>query len=247
MQWNDLITGALLEIGAVSQGDTPSNDDMSFSQGKLNELLDEWAARKAYVYSVVFTPYTLQANLNPHTIGPNGTFNVTQRPVRLEGAAIILNTTTPNTDMPINIRDDDWWNFQRVKSLPSNVPTDVYYSPDFPLGQLFFWPVPNFAYGVRLATWDLIPQIANFNSVISLPPGYQKALRLSLAEDLISPFRVQMDATQLMALNNSAKMARKAIQGNNNQSPRMSTAEAGQPQKSGKRSDFNWADGSIVR
>lgn len=241
----DLITYALQEIGALAQGETPSSDDVNYAFVKLNELIDEWAARKAYVYAMQFIVYTLVPGLSPHTIGPSGaTFNATIRPVRIEGATLVLNTSTPTVDVPINVRDDQWWNYLRVKNLQSNLPTDLYYQPDWPNGSLFFWPVPNQNYQVRLETWNAINQIASVDTVISFPQGYEKALRLSLAEDLIPGFE---KANPSPVLFQKALLARKAIQGNNDQSPTMMTVEAGMPNRgSSTRSDFNYISGLPV-
>jgi hypothetical protein len=243
---NDILNAAAQEIGVLGQGDTLSAYDQALALQKCNDILDEWAARKAYVYNDAFLLFTLTANHAPHLIGPNLTspdFAVTQRPVRIEGWDLVLSNLSPVVDLPrTRMRDSTWWTNQRVKSLASNVPTDLYYEPDFPNGQLNFWPVPNFAYQVRLQVWNVINQFA-LGQVFNLPPGYRRALTLTLAKDLCGPFRREWTETQAEGL---AK-AIKAILGNNDESPRMATAEPGQQGRgSGKRADFNWMDGSVV-
>src|ERR1017187_6821801 len=147
MTIQDLIYNALTEIGVIAQGETLSAADANFALSKANDMFDEWSARKVYAYSMDFTAYTLIPGLSPHTIGPSGaTFTVPVRPMRIESATIILNTSSPNVEIPIAIRDDQWWANERVKSLLSQIPTDLYYNPKFPNGELYFWPVPNLAY-----------------------------------------------------------------------------------------------------
>jgi hypothetical protein len=299
----DLITGSLQEINAVAQGETPESGDANFALTKLNDLLDEWAARKCYIYDISFPVYTLQPGLSPHTIGPmvqlssssltnnlatfigansfnNGdavtVFNSTnslnlsgraqlttptqfsvaliaanvpgasdtgnaiisgttaptfatpnqgQRPQKVEAASLVLNNSTPNVDIPMNIRDADWWMANRVKPLQTDIPTDLYYDPNFPNGSLYFWPVPNYAYEVRLKLWGTIPQFPNVNYPVSLPPGYGKAIKMSLARDLIGPFQGSWGQQQ----EDSWKRAMKAIESNNIKSPRGNTADAGMP------------------
>src|ERR1017187_4793277 len=158
-----ILTNALIEAEWLAQGEQPEPQDADFALGKLNDLLDEWAAQERYVYAKLFSLFTLAPGLSPHTIGPGGgaTFALAQRPVRIDGCTIVLaNTDGTSTDIPINTtRDADWWNFVRIKNLQSQIPTDLYYEPDIPNGSMFFWPVPNYNYQARVESWQAIQQI----------------------------------------------------------------------------------------
>lgn len=240
----DVVAQAMQEINSLAQGEVPSNDDASYCLKKLNRMLDEWAAENRYVYSKVFTAYPLTPNLQPHTIGPSGaTFTVSQRPVRIENANIILNSTNPTTRIPLNLRDDDWWSKVRVPGVTSTTPTDLYYSPDWPNGSIYLWPVPTAAYEVEIETWTLLSQLPALTTVVNLPPGYLNAIVCSLAERICSAFGAQPAATLVM----EAKNARVAIQGNNAQSPRAMTLDAGMPDKGSRKGGggggFNWITG----
>ena len=235
-----LINDALLEINVLEQGETASAAVAQFCLGRLNGILDEFSAAKRYCYNVNFQAFTLVAGLSPHTIGPSGTFVVPNRPSRIEGATLILNTSPQNVDLPMAIQDDQWWNYQRVKSLQSNVPTDLYYSPDIPNGSLYFWPVPNFAYGVRLETSVILQQIASLTAALILPPAYYRALMLSLAVDIATPMGGSVPATTAAKQMRSVRI----LQGNTMASPTTTTAEAGQ--KGGRTEPyFNYVSGSF--
>ncbi|MES2136997.1 MAG: hypothetical protein V4502_08065 [Pseudomonadota bacterium] len=242
----DIAIDALREITVLGATDlAPEAVDAQLCLRTGNRMLDAWAARKVYAYSIDFTAYTLVPNLAPHTIGPTGaTFTVGQRPVRLEGAALILNNVTPNVDSPIlNIRDAAWWNNQRVKSLKTAVPTDVYYNPAWPNGQLNFWPVPDFAYGVRLETWVLLPQFTNLTDPFSFPPAFREAFVLSLAELLCRPFGKKQQ--EVPDLKGDAARARAIFQSNNAKSPRIASADYGSEGSptAGSRPTFNYYSG----
>ena len=240
-----VITNALIEAEWLAQGEQPNSDDAAFTLGKLNDLLDEWSAQERYVFAKLFTLFTLVPNLSPHTIGPgNGaTFALPQRPVRIDGCTIVIpNNDGTSTDIPINSsRDADWWNNVRIKSLPSEIPTDLYYEPDVPNGSMFFWPVPNFAYGARVESWQTVSQFASVNDTLVLPPAYRKAITLTVAEELAGPRSADPKLAR------AAEEARSAIWSNNAPSPSMSTAQAGMPsqgQGGGGRPDFNFLDGT---
>lgn len=245
MTARDLVTKVFLELNAFAPGDPIPEDDAQYALDETNALLDEWAARKAYAYNVTFSVFTLVPNLAPHTIGPNNaTFNVPQRPTRLESAAIILNNQTPNVDQPLNLRDDAWWADERVKNLTTNLPTDLYYSPDFPNGSLNFWPVPNFAYGVRLELWGILSQIASLQATFSMPPAYLNAIKYSVAERIANPYGAQaVEMVSSQTFQKKLSQALKAVQINNQTSPRVASADYGMRGQKGNRPTFNYYSG----
>jgi len=243
----DILTDALIEIGALAPGEQAGADEAQWAFRKLNYLLDVWAARKNYVYSNTFNTYVLVPGLSPHTIGPNGaTYNVTQRPVKVEAATIILNNVNPNVEVPLKIRDEKWWMDEvTIKALQTSQPTDLFYSPDWPNGSLYFWPVPDTNYGVRLMVWGILAQFQAITDPIggpggstTIPPAYRAAMMLSLAEDMLPGSK--RDANQVLLT--KAAQARMAVFGNNTPVPRTSTQDSGVPgpDNSTKQSNFNY-------
>jgi len=220
----------------------------------LNQIVDQWAARKCYAWATPFTEYTLTPNHQPHLLGPgllSPDFATapagSPRPPRIESAALILNNVTPNVDVPLNVRDAGWWANQRVKALATNVPTDVYYQPDFlgasPAGALWLWPVPTFAYGMRLQTWEQLLQFATVGTSFVAPPSYLAAAALTLAEVLgdMCPDPLCRPPPGLPA---RAARARAILGMNNNSSPRIASADIGMhPSGGARRGDFNYYSG----
>lgn len=240
LQARDICTAALQEFGGIGATDAPSNEDATFVLGKLNRLLDTWNADRGAVYAAAFATYNLTPNLSPHTIGPTGTFVVGQRPVSIDDAGLVLNNVTPNVRLPIRIRTDQWWAAQTVKSLATDVPTDLYYEADWPNGSLFFWPVPDLNYQVELRTRIVLAQLG-LNDAFSLPPGYWDAITLTLAETLVDAYGKQMPGS----LPARAAKARMLIQSNNQQTVPMTP---GLPRGSGRtRPYYNRYTGDIVK
>lgn len=232
----DIVTNALAEINVYAQGEAPSQADAMFSFTKLNVLMDAWSAIRPFASSLSFLQFLFTPNLAPHTIGPSGTFVMAQRPTRLEGAMVILNNVNPPVNTPITIRDAEWWKNQPLPGQLSSFPTDVYYDPTFPNGTLNFWPVAQTAWGVLLETWGLIAQFASLNSIFSMPPGYQMAIELTLAEYLAKPFGATADADLIRR----AAKARAAVLSLNTQPPRIETMDSGMPRPQRNRTTFNY-------
>jgi len=231
-----IINAAAQHLGALAAGEALSNDDQAWCLQNLQVLIDEWNARRPMIYNVNFTQYTLPANIVPVTIGPNGDFNVNQRPQSIDSIGLILQGT-PGVELPLNRRDDDWWANNRIKGLTSSLPTDYYYSPDWPLGNIYFWPVPTSSYQVNLESRAILSEYTTVAQSFSMPPGYWAAVQYELAIRVAPSFEREPSQT----LVGMWKRALKSVQVNNVSSPRLATDA---PSSSGSgRPDYSFLDG----
>ncbi len=242
----DIVTAAVMEIGSYSPGESISPADMTWGIQKLNRIVDGWDTERNNIYSMLFTTFNLVPNLAPHTIGiaaNSPTFVVTgNRPVKIEAANLVLTGSSPTTNTPINIRDADWWMVQTVQSLATNYPTDLFYNPAWPNGELWFWPVPTITRPVQLEFWNTLTQFTQFGQ-FDMPPGYWDALIYTLAEELTPSFQAPVNPL----LVSKASKARARIKGLNSQSPRISSGGDGLPTGgSGNRSSFSYLTGFNV-
>lgn len=245
---SDLLVGALTEIRVARAGDTPSPDDMATMLFLFNEYLDALNADSRAIYTVGFETFTLTPALQPHTIGlvaNTPTFAVSVgRPSRILNANLIL---ADNIRVPFRrlngargILDDAEWNAilagaaaGQTPTITSAVPTHLYYSPEWPNGSIFLWPVPTTAYGLELETETLLAQMA-LDDDLSLPPGYQQMLRLTLAE-LAAPSFGQAVGPRTAQV---AAEARARVWANNAEIPNAATRDAGMPGGSGGGYDY---------
>lgn len=235
-----IITDALVECGVHDPVETPSAEDTTFALRKLNRLINNWNAEREAVYASTFLTFTLTPSLSPHTIGPTGaTWTVTQRPVSLEAAHLVLAGSSPVAQIPIRVRDAAWWSTVSVQALTSTIPTDVYYDPAWVNGNLYFWPVPTAAHSVQLWVRAVLAEYA-LATTFSLPPGYQDAITLTLAEEIGPAFHAPPSLVTIQ----SAKAARARIFSKNTTAPPLTTRDAGMPGGgSGRAGYFNYRSG----
>ena len=219
------------------------NSDSELLDGLIfvNQQLDYWSARGCYSWTTTFQQFTLTPNHQPYLIGPNLTapdFAAPQRPVKIVSANLILpgNTTT---DIPIMIRDNAWWSAKSTKNQTSTFPTDLYYEPDVPNGQLWFWPIATVGFGVRLEGQVFLQQFSTLDDCFIAPQAYQSAITLTLAEELVDLWGTEMPPN----LARRAMKARDALQSNNNLPPRIDSADWGTYSRA--RADFNYVTGTI--
>jgi hypothetical protein len=236
----DLITSALLELGVIAAGEPLLAQDAAWGLEKLQRQIDQWNARRELIFSVGFSLFNLTPNHSPHTIGPNGDFNVPVRPPTIVGAAFILNGGSANpVDTPIRIRDDDWWRVNPVKSLASSIVTDLYYSPDSPLGNLYFYPTCNVAAPVRLELWGQLSQAVAQQTRLGFVQGYWEGIVLDLAMRLAPSYERPIAPETREQWNRAMRI----IEANNDKPPRISTNSGMPNHGSGGRPDFNFLTG----
>lgn len=228
----------ILKRPQATDSDNELKDGLIF----LNQQINYWAARNCYAYTTNFQVLKFTPGVHPYLIGPGLTapnFDVDQRPVNIESASVILDNSTPTTDVPINIRDNAWWAAQSVKNIESNLATDLYYQPSYPNGELWFWPVPNYPYGLRLEMNVFLQEFQSLDQAFIAPQAYQAALTLTLAEELIDIWGTEMPPN----LARRAMKARDALQSNNYLAPRISSSDWGTSSKS--FGDFNYMTGTV--
>jgi hypothetical protein len=213
----DIVTDALRELRLVGAADVASGEDAAFGLGKLNRLLDRWNNQRCAVYCDDVEIYTTPGSVQPVTIGPSGDFEVTPRPQTIEA----INYVSGGLRMPVTPRSRDWWESLLAPTITGTIPTDFYYLPDWPDGAIYLYPVCG-AVDLELFTRKVLSTL-DLTSTFTLPPGYQDAITLTLAEDLSAPFGV--DVSPLLARNAQAGRAR--IFAANRITPTLSTCDAG--------------------
>jgi len=236
MTVSELLRDALEELGVIAAGESLSSANADYALRKLHRMLDNWNAEGSAVYVDLPAEYTLTPSLNPHTIGPSGaTFTVTQRPERILSANLKYAGSDVRT--PINAdRDVEWYQALPTPEIESAVPTDLYYAPTWPNGSIYLWPVPSTAHTLEILTRIVLSQPA-LTDTFTMPPGYQDAVTLSLAESMLGAFPVSAPPT----LKDDAREARARVWRKNDRPRRISTIDVGMP---GRRSHhFNYLNG----
>jgi hypothetical protein len=181
----DIITQAYDDAGISGTGLTLSAPLINKGFKSLNDLLAQWQGTRWMVYHLnpIDLPMTGATN---YSVGPGGLFNLTARPDRLEAARIIQKSPPPPNDVgwPLKeIGSMEGYNNIRMQHLGS-FPQFFFYDSDFPLGFVYFWPLPSSLYTARIITKEILPQFVTLNDDIGLPGVYFRALRFTLAEEL---------------------------------------------------------------
>jgi hypothetical protein len=204
----DIITGALRKIGQYTVGETLQAEDATTGMEQLNALLDMLSNEHLAIYDNVETILTFVAGQSTYTIGPGGDFNV-DRPLRISGAYTRLQPTGTTVDYPCVEVDFTRYAAIGLKSQPGPWPKMMYYDGAYPLGQLFFWPVPSQSAEFHLWVDMLFAGFADLTDSVSMPPGYVLMLQTNLAVMLAPEYGVE-PSPQLLEQARRAKAAIKS-------------------------------------
>lgn len=238
----ELILDALIKLGVIDQSETIPDNDAQFCLREANRLLDQMNAKEQLIFNVSFDTYVIQTNHQPHTIGPGGDYNVALRPVKMPRASLVMTNTGTPISVPLYLADDEWWSEQALKTLTSTFPTVLYYSPDWPLGRIYLWPIPTQANSLELETWSAFTALADINAAFAYPPGYWDLTVLELAVRLAPSYERESKVPLLLEMR---REARAAVEQNNVGSPRISLRDSGLPAGAQKSGGFNWFTGGM--
>ena len=215
----DIVTDSMKEIGVLAAGEIAPIEQTADVLRKLQRLIDRYNARQVMVYNVNFSTVTIPANTNPVTIGPGGVIDVNQRPVDILTMALFLNSNSTPVKLILRKRDQQWWAAQTIPSLTSSVTTDFYYSPDWPLGNIYLWPIDTVTADFQLQSQLVLTQATSYSQDFTMPPGYWDMIVYDLADSIAGMFGRQTTPDLIRKLT----AARKAVQVNNLSSPRLSS------------------------
>lgn len=173
------MAGRITDTQSVSDASKDVNDAFAL----LLLMLAQWQRKRWIVWNE--TELSLvSTGAASYSIGPGGDFDIA-RPDKIHGGFVRLlsNTSSANeADLPLSIIEakEDWATIA-LKTL-SSIPASVFYDSAFPIGQLYFWPVPIAGiYEMHILVKTALPLYSTVNDDLALPPEYVDALVTNLA------------------------------------------------------------------
>jgi len=181
-----IINGALRLLQVASTDVVLTNDEANDALESLNQMIDGWSNESLMLYHVTREQFTCIPAHNPHTIGLSGDF-VTSVPMNIEAATVTVN----GTDYPVLPIDYDDYAVIKLKTLQNVYPEYFYLDKASPvLANLYMYPVPSTASTINLYSRKPLTNFASLTDNLTLPPGYERALKYSLAVELAPEYQV---------------------------------------------------------
>ncbi len=136
-----------------------------------------------------------------------------QRPLRINSAFVRVSTL----DYPVYPLNIEQYELIGLKTLQGPWPKYLYYQPSSPVGNITFWPVP--ANGeMHMFAETVLQRFANLSDTVTLPQGYNNAIRWNLAEQLLPEYG-KNDQVMVALIQKNAAEARAWVKRTNMQPP----------------------------
>jgi hypothetical protein len=177
----DIIKIAFSSLGVYAAGENIPSDDAQLALTVFNDMLDSWSNESLTCYAQLEQTAPLVVGQQKYTIGPGGNFNMT-RPLRINnapGSAYIQDAQ--GNIYPLDVVPQTTWNLIGQRFVNSNLPDTLFYDPQYPLGIINIFPVPNISYNIFFDSYLQLTEFANLTTQINLPPGYKTAFQDNLA------------------------------------------------------------------
>jgi len=187
----------------LASGETATADEATDGLKSLNDILENWSLENLAVWQTDNFTGALTPGQSTYTIGPGGDFNTT-RPIRIG----LSYTSVNGADFPMTQWGLEEWNSLAVKSI-GGISQRFVYLNEYPLGQIILYPVPATASTASFAVDRVLTFPLTLASVLSFPPGYEKALRYTLATNLAPEYGVTPPpAVSAIAVSSKADLKR---------------------------------------
>lgn len=210
----DIVTRAMKAIQALGSGEVPSAAEATDGLVAFNAMLDSWSNDGLASYVVQERSFPLTVGAASYTIGAGGTINTT-RPQDIT-QSYIQDTGGNNYLMTILPRDK--WNQigNRSSTITSQIPTALFYDPQFPLGVINIFPTPLIAYTCFFDGTQDQTTFTTLTQNLAMPPGYERAYVSNLAMEMVLlGFETTLDQKQLALLAKVASDSLASIKSNN--------------------------------
>lgn len=185
----DLIQTALEKLSVYGVGQPMNAADSQRGLTQLNRMMDRWSNLTLACFANLEQNFTLVAGKGSYTIGTSGGADVPQtRPLKIldgYGSAYLMDSS--NFRYEVEVVDQDRWNQIGTLQINSQIPSIIFYDPQFPLGILNVYPQPLLAYKLYFDSRLQLAQFPNLTSTVTLPPGYEAAIENNLCVEL-KPF-----------------------------------------------------------
>lgn len=182
MTVREYLSSSLRLIGVLAPGESLPDDAYTDGLQVFSDMLDAWSTERLTIFSQTRTEHPLVAGTQRYTVGSGGTWNQAY-PLWIDTVSYL---TAGGLEQNIDLLTRTQWAAVEEKSLTGPLPYGVFYNPTYPLGAADVWPVPTDA-TVEIVLYTplaALTAVTSLDTSISAPPGWARALRYNLADEL---------------------------------------------------------------
>ncbi len=195
-----IITDACVELGILSPGVTLPPAIASTGLLRVQNMIDAWAANRLTLSRQLRTPFTMPSGDTTIQIGAGLAVDIVV-PMSISTINYVNPGSTPGVEVPIGQMDDDAFAALSIKELSSALPIQSFYQTnmDGVSGTLQLWPEVSQDVTIVIYTPQAVGVPASLDTVLVGPPGYADAFMYGLAERLMTPLGVAVEAVPMLS------------------------------------------------
>lgn len=182
---SELIHSSMRLIGAIASGETMETAELNDAFVSLNQMISSWNTEGLSLAGRRRLTVNITININQYILQ--------ERPIHIDAASV----ATQMRDCPLEIVDAAGWEAIAEKNMLAVEIKKLWCDYSGPTPSVFIWPSPRAAGLLELIVFDPILPFTDVNQTVNLPPGYEAALRFTLAMNLAPEYGRPVD--QLVA------------------------------------------------
>lgn len=186
MTAQQLIESAMRLLGVLPSGHSATTTERDDALIVLNQRISNLSAKGIAVPYISGDAFTL-TGAGVYTIGTGSTIN-TQRPLVLKSVKITVSNVA--REVPV-VTAEEWatiHDFTRAQKFAEK----AWYNVTSPTsGAIYLWPTPASGGVLDIQSLKAITQFGSLAGTVSLPEGYELALRALLALDLAPEYKMR--------------------------------------------------------
>ena len=201
----DIVRKALQKARVLVKSEEPDADEANDALDALNGMVSSWSNESLLVYARTWETFNVTGGVGEYTIGPSQTFN-TVRPLFIVDAYVRL----ASIDYDLVVIPDEVYTGSIAYKPQQGIPEFINYDNGYPSAKIRLWPVPSSAYTLFLLSEK---QLTTFtlDTVLSLPPGWERALVYNLAMEIAPDYGQEVDPNVLRIANQAKGNVKKAV------------------------------------
>jgi len=189
---SDVITDALLDLGVLAEGETPTGAQSTQGLRRLVRFLKLCRTENLYIPLIARATATITPSQASFSVGTGGNINIVRPGLQqVEKVNYLDNSLATPLELPLGpLLTEAEYEAIPLKTQTNSRPIRAYYSPTYPTGTLIPWPISTgasllwvFYYHAALADFAAI------SDTITVPDGYEQFLVKSLAMELAPSFQ----------------------------------------------------------
>jgi hypothetical protein len=190
----DVITDALLDLGVLAEGETPTAAQSTQGLRRIVRFLKLCRTENLYIPIIARATATITPSQASFSVGTGGNINIVRPGLQqIETVKYLDNSLATPLEVSLGpLMTEAEYESIPLKTQTSERPVRAYYSPTYPTGTLIPWPISTGASLLWVVYYhSAIADFAAISDTVTVPDGYEQFLVKSLAMELAPSFQRQ--------------------------------------------------------